>query len=104
MKLAEIYDVDAFDPWGGQNQTLSWFGFHLDQTEERMDDNIKLWHDMTLPNNKNVTLDHSPYELIDQDAFRRYVMFYKQHGRFPTRDDINSNGPLHNKDLIELTR
>lgn len=85
-------------------EILSWFGFHLDQQEERMQDNIKIWHTMTLPNKKQVSLDHSPYEFIDQAAFRHYVLFFKEHGRFPDRSDIHSNGPLHNKDLTELTR
>lgn len=83
---------------------LNYFGFHLDQTEEREDDNSKIWHTLTSPSGQSVTLDHSPYEYIDTDTFRRYVLFFKQHGHIPTRRDINSIGPLHSEDVRKLTR
>lgn len=83
---------------------LSYFGFNLSQPEEREDDNIKIWHKVTLPNGKVEVLDHSPYEVLDADTFRRYISFFKDHKRFPTREDIQSKGPLSASDLVKLTR
>lgn len=83
---------------------LSYLGFHLKQEEEHEEDNIKIWHNAILPNGTQVTLDHTPYQFIDPTTFRSYVSFFKQHKRFPTRQDINSNGPLDNQDIEQLTR
>lgn len=95
MKLNEI--------WGGGNNLSAW-GFHLTQEEERSDDNSKLWHTVYFPDGSQQTLDHSPYELIDAETFKRYLMFYREHKRMPSRQDIKSNGPLYSEDLIKLTR
>lgn len=94
MKLNEI--------WGG-GDNLSYLGFHLTQEEEREEDNSKIWHTVTMPNGQKETLDHTPYEMIEPETFKRYVMFFKEHKRFPTRRDINSNGPIHSEDIDKLT-
>lgn len=96
MKLSEVFT--------GGGSDLSYFGFHLKQEEEHEDDNSKLWHTVTFPNGKTEVLDHSPYELIDAETFKRYVLFFKEHKRFPTRQDINSIGPLNKEDVFKLTR
>lgn len=83
---------------------FSYLGFQLDQTEEHEEDNIKIWHTVTIPNGERISLDHSPYEYIDPPTFQHYVLFYKQHKHFPNRQDINSNGPLHNEDVEKLSR
>ena len=82
----------------------SYFGFHLRQQEEHEDDNIKIWHIVTLPNGEEQILDHSPYEMIDPETFKRYVLFYKENKYWPTRQNIRSNGPLHAEDIEKLTR
>ncbi len=76
--------------------------FVLTTSEERDDDVIKLWHIVKSPDGKEHTLDHSPYEHIDQATFDMYIAFYKRHGRFPGRKDINSRGPLGRKSLNKL--
>lgn len=93
MKLDEIYDGD-----------LSYLGFHLEQEEEREEDNIKIWHTVIMPDGKRVTLDHSPYEMITPNVFKLYVLFFKQYKHFPTRADIKSPGPIHDEDMEKLSR
>jgi hypothetical protein len=88
--------------WGSGGDLFAW-GFRLTQEEEREDDNSKLWHTVYFPDGSQQTLDHSPYQLIDMETFKRYLMFYREHKRFPTRKDINSVGPLNNEDLLKLT-
>lgn len=83
---------------------LSYLGFSLSQEEEREDDNIKIWHTITTPNGERAPLDHSPYEMITPEVFKLYVLFFKEHKRFPTRRNINSNGPIHNEDMEKLSR
>lgn len=95
MKLLEIYTPP---------KTMSYFGFTLSQEEELEEDNAKIWHRVTLPNGKVETLDHSPYEYIDERTFKQYVSFFKDHKRFPTRADIKSIGPLDSQSIYKLTR
>lgn len=83
---------------------LSYLGFSLSQEEEREDDNIKIWHIVTTPTGEQRTLDHTPYEMISPEVFAHYVLFYKEHKRFPNRQDINSNGPIHSEDIEKLSR
>ncbi len=85
-----------------QGQGPSYLGFRLEQHEEREDDNSKIWHDIIMPDGKMVSLDHSPYEWMTPHTFQQYVLFYKEHKRFPDRRDIDSNGPLHDEDLDRL--
>lgn len=77
-------------------------GYVLTTSEEREEDNIKLWHNVKTPDGKEQHLDHSPYEHIDAGTFDKYIAYHKKHGRFPTRKDINSNGPLGRKSLNKL--
>lgn len=73
------------------------FGFHCDVDVE--EDNIKLFQYITTPDGKEHWLDHTPYRRVTKADFELYVAFYKKHGRFPERADINSCGPLHSEDL-----
>ena len=77
-------------------------GFKLEQEEEFEDDNVKLFHYITDPHGKKHWLDHSPYERIDQGTFADYVAYFKAHGRFPTRDDLNLRSPLTSSDVVTL--
>lgn len=83
---------------------LSYFGFHLQQWEDREEDNSKIWHVVTSPTGEEFILDHSPYQWLQPDTFRRYVLFYKEHNRFPSRQDIDSTGPLDKEAIEKLTR
>ena len=77
-------------------------GFKLHQDEEFEDDNRKIFHYITTPDGKDELVDHSPYEYLDQAAFDMYIAFYKHHGRFPNRKDMNSIGPINKDDLPGL--
>lgn len=77
-------------------------GFHLDQHEEREEDNIKIWHTVTTPSGTKINLDNSPYERLRPNEFKWYVDFYKKYDRFPSRKDIKSIGPLHAADVKAL--
>lgn len=103
MKLSEMFDDDLHIHTAFETDLSAW-GFRLTQEEEREEDNIKIWHTVHLPNGTTQTLDHSPYEMIDGETFKRYLMFYREHKRFPTRQDIHSNGPIHSEDIEKLTR
>ena len=82
---------------------ITYQGFKLYEERELEEDNVKIWHTVYSPEGKSLdTLDHSPYEWIDEGTFAKYVDFYKKHGRFPTRTDIRPRGPLHNADLEDL--
>lgn len=78
--------------------------FTLKQHDDYEDDNIKTWHFVYKDGKEIATLDHSPYEQIDEDTFARYLAFYNKHGRFPSREDIDSNGPLNNDDVARLVQ
>ena len=41
------------------------------------DDPIKKWHYMTTPEGERITLDHSPYQWMDQNEFAEYVAKHK---------------------------
>lgn len=77
-------------------------GFVLTTSEEREEDNIKLWHSVRTPNGKEQNLDHSPYEKIDQATFDKYIAYHKKHGRFPTRKDLGMRSPLNKESLNKL--
>jgi len=85
-----------------ENDSFTVDGFHLDQHEEREDDNIKIWHTVTTPSGVKINLDNSPYERIRPNEFKWYVEFYKKYNRFPSRKDIKSIGPLHTVDVKAL--
>jgi hypothetical protein len=77
-------------------------GFKLEQEEDREDDNIKIYHYITDPTGKKHWLDHSPYEYIKSQTFADYVTYFKKHGKFPDRGDLNIFGPLHAEDVAKL--
>ena len=78
-------------------------GFKLEEQKDYEDDNIKIFHFITPPGGKEVFVDHSPYERIDRATLERYAKFFEKHGRFPSRNDIQSCGPLYRRDLVKLT-
>lgn len=102
MKLREVNGWDDDEDFVSHD--LSYLGFNLEQEQEREEDNMKIWHTAIMPDGKRVTLDHSPYEMITPNVFKLYVLFFKQHKRFPTRADIKSNGPIHDEDMERLSR
>ena len=80
---------------------MTYRDYELRETEDREDDCIKIFHDVyDKEGNLVASLDHSPYEEIDADTFEFYIEFYLTQGRFPSRLEINSCGPLHNEDLL----
>ncbi len=95
MKLTDIHES-----W--YRQPIEVDGYTLRQEEELEEDNRKIFHFITPPGGKETHIDHSPYEWLGSDTIRPYIEFHKEHGRFPSRRDINSRGPLHNDDMDQL--
>ncbi len=91
--LNEVYGLRA---------EMEYKGFRFYEDEDREEDNIKIWHIIETPGGAHAYLDHTPYEHMDEATFQNYVDFYIANGRFPNREDINSRGPLHKKDLANL--
>ncbi len=86
----------------GLRPEMEYKGFRFYADEDREEDNIKIWHIIETPGGESTYLDHSPYEHMKEDTFQNYVEFYIKNGRFPSRQDINSRGPLHYADLAKL--
>lgn len=58
--------------------------FELTEYDEVEEDNVKIFHDVRVSYDESRThLNHTPYERITEEAFRGYVRFYENHGRFP---------------------
>ena len=108
MKLSEIHYV-ARDR-SNEQRASEHEGYKLKQHEEQeydgegVPENSKVWHNITPPGGKEHTLDHTPYEYIDQPTLRHYVNFHKKHGRFPDRKDIKSIGPLDKAAVARLSK
>jgi hypothetical protein len=79
--------------------TVDTTGFSFKCDTDYEDDNRKFFQYITTPDGQEHWLDHSPYEHASFDV---YVEFFEKHGRFPTRQDINSCGPLRNEDVRNL--
>ena len=87
----------------GNMGDIEYEGYRLSEEEDREEDNIKIFHTVYDPKGKMLgTLDHSPYEYMDEEDFRVYVQFFKKRGKFPSRTDIDSRGPIHKKELHEI--
>jgi hypothetical protein len=78
--------------------------FSLVEEEDHEDDNIKIFHSITSPDGERHFIDHSPYERISEEALEKYTEYYKAFGRFPSRNDIRSRGPLNNEEVIGLLK
>lgn len=99
MKLHEAIGYNA--------QSINFEGFTLTQEKDvELDgNNAKYSHSILVPRDpKPHFIDHSPYEWIDETELKQYVEFYKIMGRFPTREDIPSNGPISSSDLPALVQ
>lgn len=93
MKLQDLFEMNS----------IQYDGYRLDQEEDREEDNVKIFHTIYDPRGKMLgTLDHSPYEYLDEDDLAVYVEFFKKHGRFPSRTNIDSRGPIHNEELHNI--
>lgn len=77
--------------------------FSYECEEDREEDNVKLFQYIVTPDGERHWLDHTPYCELTKADLAAYVAFYKVHGRFPTRQDIDSCGPIHSEDLVALT-
>ena len=84
--------------------------FEYNSHREYEEDNVKIWHevlvngkgpDVEVATNFPYFLDHSPYEAMDKDTFHLYCVFFLEFERFPSREDLNSCGPNHSKELRE---
>jgi hypothetical protein len=95
-----LHFEDFFEKLQGQFVASS---FILTEETDHEDDNVKIFHWISDIDGEQTMIDHSPYEHIDRETFARYCKFFEKHGRFPSRNDIQSCGPLHNEDLIKLT-
>ena len=76
-------------------------GFKLEQEEDDDGDVIKIFHYITDPTGKKHWLDHNPYDRMDQKDFVNYVTYFKKHGKFPDRQDLNIFGPLDHDDIAK---
>lgn len=89
-----------------QSGTIEYEGFKLHQQENYEEDNIKIFHTIYTPEGERHWIDHTPYEWLDKRDLAKYVEFYRQHGRFPEREDVDPSGfgPIHQEDLDMLLR
>ncbi len=76
-------------------------GFKLEQDDQDEGDVIKIYHYITDPSGKKHWLDHNPYDMIDPETFANYVKYFKKHGKFPDREDLNIFGPLDHDDVAK---
>ena len=94
MKLEDLFEWDRYKLEVGD--------YTLVEEEDVEEDNRKIFHTVFKGGERLGGLDHSPYEYISKDSFERYIRFYEQNGRFPSRQDTGKNGPLHNEDLRQM--
>ena len=67
-------------------------GFELTEYDEVEEDNVKIFHHVRVSYDGGqcgTHLNHTPYEHITEEAFRGYVRFYENHGRFPRYGEIS---------------
>lgn len=99
MKLHEALGYDS--------GAISFEGFTLTQNEETEvgGGNTKIWHEILVPREpKPHMIDYSPYQKMTEQDLKQIVEFYKIMQRFPTREDIPSNGPISSRDLPGLVQ
>jgi len=73
-------------------------GWEIDIWEDREEDNIKLFHDAR-KDGKSMMLDLSPYGTWDYDLCAAMIDL-----GLPSRETIDSIGPLHREDVETLWR
>jgi hypothetical protein len=98
-KLGKIMKLNELVEHYGERK-LEFDGFKLEQYDESDGDVVKIFHSIFSPDKKEHSLDHSPYEWITLPMLKLYVKYYKEHGKFPNRDDVKAKGLLYGDDLI----
>ena len=63
-------------------------GFKWREEEDREEDNRKLFNYITTPDGKEHWIDRSPYDPMTNKDFQKYVAYYKEHGKFPKREQF----------------
>lgn len=73
MRITEIQNRQRFQ------FTVDGYGYHEEEDHPiDEDDPIKKWHYMTTPDGERITLDHSPYQWMEQHEFAEYVAKHKE--------------------------
>lgn len=97
MKLDEIHGRYR----SGKYHTLKHDGFILKQEEEDDGDVVKIFHWITPPGKEAEVVNHNPYEDMSMEAFKVYIEYYKEHGKFPRSPDI---GPFNNESILKFNK
>lgn len=79
------------------NSKWTYKGHVCEIWEDREEDNCKLFHDVTMPDGRQLCADISPYFTDSKVLVEMWIDL-----DYPTRKVINSIGPLNQKDLERL--